>query len=213
MSGLENIVYALCTLESSEKVRELVNELLSKGAPVADILGSLRDGLDCVGKKYEAGEFFLSELLYSAALANDVLGILRPSLESEKVQRLGTIVLGTVKGDVHDIGKNIFKMFAQGAGFEVYDLGKDIPPEQFLTKTEEMNANIVGASALLSTTLPIQREIVQKITAAGLRGKVKVIFGGAPVTQQWVQEIGGDGYGESAVEAVNIAKKLLMIES
>jgi len=139
--------------------------------------------------------------------------ILEPEMAKKKEARksLGKVVLGTVAGDIHDIGKNIVGAMLFAAGFEVYDIGKDIPPEQFVSKAKEVNANLVGASALLSTSLPMQREIVEGIVAAGLRDKVKLIFGGAPVTDEWVKEIGGDGYAENAMEAVNVAKKLLKV--
>jgi len=141
--------------------------------------------------------------------------LLEPEISKRKERRksLGRIVIGTVAGDIHDIGKNIVAAMLFASGFEVYDLGKDAPVEEFAKKAKEVDANIVGASALLSTTLPMQHEIVKAIVSAGFREKVKLIFGGAPVTEEWVREIGGDGYGENAVEAVNVAKKVLGIKA
>ncbi|MEM4649401.1 MAG: cobalamin-dependent protein [Candidatus Bathyarchaeia archaeon] len=120
--------------------------------------------------------------------------------------------MGTVQGDIHDIGKNIVAAMLFAAGFEVYDLGKDVPAEEFAKKAKELNANIVGASALLSTTLPVQKEIIEALKAMGIRDKVKTIFGGAPCTAEWVEEIGGDGYAENAIEAVKVAKRLIGVK-
>jgi methanogenic corrinoid protein MtbC1 len=155
--------------------------------------------------------------MHLVAAADPVQKVIKEILEPEMLKKkehrksLGKVVLGTVAGDIHDIGKNIVAAMLFAAGFEVYDVGKDIPPDQFVAKAKEVNANMVGGSALLSTTLPMQREIVQGIVAAGLRDNVKLIFGGAPVTEEWVKEIGGDGYAENAIEAVNVAKKLLKV--
>lgn len=197
-----------------DKITETTREALKEGQDPVKIVDRLTDALRIVGQKFEAGEFFLMHLVAAAEPVQRVIKeILEPAMLKSHTQRksLGKIVLGTVAGDIHDIGKNIVGAMLFAAGFEVHDVGKDVSPEEFIKKTAEVNANIVGASALLSTTLPVQKQIVEKTAAAGLRDKVKIIFGGAPVTQQWVQEIGGDGYGESAVEAVNIAKKLLNV--
>ena len=121
-------------------------------------------------------------------------------------------MLGTVAGDIHDIGKNIVGAMLIAAGFDVIDIGKDIPAEEFVKKAKEVNANIVGASALLSTSLPVQAEIVKAFKAANMRDKVKLVFGGAPCTAEWVKEIGGDGYAENAIEGVNVIKRLLAIK-
>jgi dimethylamine corrinoid protein len=121
-------------------------------------------------------------------------------------------VIGTVAGDIHDIGKNIVASMLFAAGFEVHDLGKDVPVEQFINKSREVKTNIVASSTLLSTTMAVQREIVKALVAERMRDKVKAIVGGAPVTEEWAKEIGADGFGENAVEAVNLAKKVLSIE-
>jgi corrinoid protein of di/trimethylamine methyltransferase len=211
----DEIVNAVLSFDA-DKVMEATRKALSEGEDPVKIVDQLTEALRIVGQKFEAGEFFLMHLVAAAEpVQRAIKEILEPEMLKTHTQRksLGKIVIGTVAGDIHDIGKNIVAAMLFAAGFEVHDVGKDVSPEEFLNKTREVNANIVGASALLSTTLPIQREIVQKIAAEGIRDKVKLIFGGAPVTQQWVQEIGGDGYGESAVEAVNVAKKLLRIGS
>lgn len=210
----DDIVQAVLSYDA-DNVTEATRKALKEGIDPVRIIDQLTDALRIVGKKFEDGELFLMHLV---AAAEPVQRVIREILEPEmlktntKRKSIGKVVLGTVAGDIHDIGKNIVGAMLFAAGFEVYDLGKDIPAEQFVNKAKEVNGNIVGASALLSTTLPIQREIVQQITTAGLRNKTKLIFGGAPVTQEWVNEIGGDGYGESAVEAVNLTKKLLKTE-
>jgi len=140
--------------------------------------------------------------------------LLEPEIKKKAGERksLGKVVIGTVQGDIHDIGKNIVAAMLFAAGFDVIDLGKDVPAEEFAKKAKEVGANIVGASALLSTTLPVQKEIIEALKAMGIRDKVKTIFGGAPCTPEWVEEIGGDGYAENAIEAVKVAKRLIGIK-
>ena len=207
----EEIVNAVLSFDG-DKVTEATKKALKQGQDPVKIVDELTKALRIVGKKFEDGEFFLMHLVAAAEPVQRVIkDILEPEMLKKKEQRtsLGKVVLGTVAGDIHDIGKNIVGAMLFAAGFEVYDIGKDMPADQFVAKAKEVSANLVGASALLSTSLPMQREIVEGIVAAGLRDKVKLIFGGAPVTEEWVKEIGGDGYAENAIEAVNVAKKLL----
>jgi corrinoid protein of di/trimethylamine methyltransferase len=207
----EEIVDAVLSFDG-DKVTEATKKALKQGQDPVKVLDELTKALRIVGKKFEDGEFFLMHLVAAAEPVQRVIkDILEPEMLLKKEQRtsLGKVVLGTVAGDIHDIGKNIVGAMLFAAGFEVYDIGKDIPPDRFVAKAKEVNANLVGASALLSTSLPMQREIVEGIVAAGLRDKVKLLFGGAPVTEEWVKEIGGDGYAENAIEAVNVAKRLL----
>jgi corrinoid protein of di/trimethylamine methyltransferase len=207
----EEIVNAVLSFDG-DKVTEATKKALKQGQDPVKIVDELTKALRIVGKKFEDGEFFLMHLVAAAEPVQRVIkDILEPEMKKKKEARtsLGKVVLGTVAGDIHDIGKNIVGAMLFAAGFEVYDIGKDIPPDQFVSKAKEVNANLVGASALLSTSLPMQREIVEGIVAAGLRDRVKLIFGGAPVTEEWVKEIGGDGYAENAIEAVNVAKRLL----
>jgi corrinoid protein of di/trimethylamine methyltransferase len=209
----EEITNAVLSFDG-DKVTEVTKKALKQGQDPVKVLDELTKALRIVGKKFEDGEFFLMHLVAAAEPVQRVIkDILEPEMLKKKESRksLGKVVLGTVAGDIHDIGKNIVGAMLFAAGFEVFDIGKDIPPEQFVAKAKEVNANLVGASALLSTSLPMQREIVEGIVAAGLRDKVKLIFGGAPVTEEWVREIGGDGYAENAMEAVNVAKKLLKV--
>ena len=214
MLSEEEIVNAVLSFDG-DKVTEVTKKALKQGQDPVKVLDELTKALRIVGKKFEDGEFFLMHLVAAAEPVQRVIkDILEPKMLKKKESRksLGKVVLGTVAGDIHDIGKNIVGAMLFAAGFEVFDIGKDIPPEQFVSKAKEVNANLVGASALLSTSLPMQREIVEGIVAGGLRDKVKLIFGGAPVTEEWVKEIGGDGYAENAMEAVNVAKKLLKIQ-
>jgi len=205
---LENIATSLSELEDSGKIKELVNEALSRGIPLVDIIEKgLRKGLDSVGKRYEACEYFLSELLFAARMMNDALEILKPRLKLEKIETKGVIVLGTVRGDIHDIGKNIFKMSAQAAGFEVNDLGVDVEPEIFVEKLKETNAKILGLSALLTTTKWEIKTVIDQLNRAGIRNKVKVLIGGNAVTKDFGREIGADEAALDAVDGVEICKR------
>jgi dimethylamine corrinoid protein len=190
--------------------------LEAKLGPTEIISNGLGKGLETVGRKFEEGEYYLMHLMAAAdAVKTAMSEVLEPEMIRTKAQSnpIGKIVIGTVAGDIHDIGKNIVAAMAIAGGFEVHDLGKDVPAGDFLNKAKEVGAEIVGASALLSTTLPIQHEIVKMFDADGMRDKVKVMVGGAPVTEEWVREIGADTYAENAAEAVKVAKKLLNIQS
>jgi corrinoid protein of di/trimethylamine methyltransferase len=196
----------------ADKVVETTKKALARGLSATDILEKgLAKGLKTIGKKFQNGELFLMHLVASGEAVKKALSeILEPELIKSKTERrsLGKVVLGTVSGDIHDIGKNILGAMLLSAGFEVYDLGKDVPVEEFVKKTKETNADIVAASALLSTTMLAQQELVEALVSEGLRDNVKIMIGGAPVTEEWAKEIGADGYGEDAVQAVEVAKKL-----
>jgi corrinoid protein of di/trimethylamine methyltransferase len=199
-----------------EKVLNTVKKALSLGVDPSEIIEKgIAKGLRIVGDKYERGELFLMHLVAAAEPAQKaVKELLEPEIKKKAGERksLGKVVIGTVQGDIHDIGKNIVAAMLFAAGFDVIDLGKDVPAEEFAKKAKEVGANIVGASALLSTTLPVQKEIIEALKAMGIRDKVKVIFGGAPCTPEWVEEIGGDGYAENAIEAVKVAKRLIGVK-
>jgi corrinoid protein of di/trimethylamine methyltransferase len=210
----EDLVNAVLSFDP-DRVAQVTKKALDLGEdPVKIIDQGLTKALRIVGKKYEDGELFVMHLVAAAEPVQRVIkDILEPEIRRRKVQRktLGKIVLGTVAGDIHDIGKNIVGAMWFAAGFEIFDIGKDVPTQQFIKTAKEANANIVGGSALLSTSLPMQAEIVKATIAEGLRERFKLVFGGAPVTEQWTKEIGADGYAEDAVEAVKVAKKLLGI--
>ena len=209
---LDELANAVQTFDS-EKVMETAKKALAAGIdPSTVIEQGIAKGLKVVGKKFEDGELFLMHLVAAAEPAQKAIKeLLEPEIKKRKGERksAGKVVLGTVAGDIHDIGKNIVGAMLIAAGFDVIDIGKDIPAEEFVKKAKEVNANVVGASALLSTSLPVQAEIVKAFKAANMRDKVKLVFGGAPCTAEWVKEIGGDGYAESAVEGVNVIRELV----
>ena len=175
----------------------------------------LKDGLIAamqeVGDRFEKGEFFVPEMLISARAMKEGMAILKPLLQQQGVKAIGKVVIGTVKGDLHDIGKNLVGMMLEGAGFEVIDLGTDVSPEKFIQAIKDHGANLVGLSALLTTTMLSMKSIIAAMQTAGLRAKAKVIIGGAPVTEAFAREIGADGYGQDASHAVRVAKQLLAI--
>jgi len=194
-----------------ERAVEVSKEVIEAGFdPLTAIEQGLGEGLTIVGGKFAAGELFLPELMIAAEAMKKSLAILEPALAkgiSRKV--LGKVVIGTVEGDIHDIGKTIVAAMLTANGFEVYDVGCDTPTSKFVEKVEEVSADTVGMSALLTTTMVKMVEVINALKKAGLRGKVKVIVGGAPVSEAWAKEIGADAYAEDAVAAVNAAKKLL----
>lgn len=162
-----------------------------------------------VGRLYEEGEYFVPEMLISARAMQAGMAILKPLLIEADVEPAGVVVIGTVQGDLHDIGKNLVKMMMEGTGFEVIDLGTDIPADIFIEAIVENNADIVALSALLTTTMLQQKVVVEKISEKGLREQVKVVVGGAPVTADYAKEIGADGYAPDASSAANLAKNLM----
>jgi methylmalonyl-CoA mutase cobalamin-binding domain/chain len=162
-----------------------------------------------VGDKYEDGEFFLSELIMAGYLASEVANLLKPHLLKTQRAALGTIVMGTVKGDIHDIGKNIVIMMLDAAGFEVIDLGVDVPTERFVEAVQTMKPDVLGISALLTSTIDRVKEVVDALETNGLRDRVKVIAGGRPITRAFIEEIGADGYAEDSVKAIRLVKDLV----
>ncbi|MCS7260003.1 MAG: corrinoid protein [Anaerolineae bacterium] len=164
-----------------------------------------------VGRLFEEGEKFVPEMLISARAMQAAMNILRPELVKADVKTLGKVVIGTVQGDLHDIGKNLVKMMLEGAGFEVIDLGVDVSAQKFVETAREHNADIIGLSALLTTTMPGMKTTIEALKEAGLHGKIKVMIGGAPITQDYADEIGADGYAPDASSAVRKAKQLLGI--
>jgi len=196
----------------SDFVFNTVKELLNEGYDPLDIVSVLSNALKIVGEKFEKGEIFLIHLVtIGEAVKRATSELLEPLIRMHGVKGrfLGKVVIGTVEGDIHDIGKNIVASMLFAAGFEVYDLGKDVPIEEFVRKVRELRPEILALSALLTTTLPIQREVIEALKREGLRDGVKIMVGGAPVTRRWAEEIGADGYGVDAMEAVMVAKNLV----
>jgi 5-methyltetrahydrofolate--homocysteine methyltransferase len=190
----------------------LTEVAIKAGCPPQKILNeALIPGMQVVGEKFRCNEVYVPEVLVAARAMKKSLAILKPLLTQTGTKPVGVAVAGTVKGDLHDIGKNLVCMMWEGAGFEVVDLGTDVPPEKFVQAVKDSSAQIVGISTLLTTTMLNMRDVIQALDRAQLRQKVKVLVGGAPVTQTFASEIGADGYGESAVVAVEKAKDLLKI--
>ncbi|HEX58889.1 MAG TPA: hypothetical protein ENF26_01915 [Methanomicrobia archaeon] len=194
---------------------ELTRRALSEGiAPYEIIERGLSEGMREVGRKYEAREYALPELMLAAEAFYAALKILEPELKKERKERkaLGKVVIGVVQFDVHDIGKTIVRTMLEASGFECIDLGRDVPTEEFVRVVREEKPDILGLSALMTTTMPEQQRVIEALKEAGLRDSVKVMVGGAPVSREWAERIGADGYGEDAIEAVAEAKKLLGIK-
>jgi corrinoid protein of di/trimethylamine methyltransferase len=191
---------------------ELTRKALKAGIePMTIINQGLTEGMDIVGEKFQTGEFFLPNLVIAASGMNQAMEILEPELKSRQqvAQSLGTVVIGTVAGDIHEIGKSLVATMLSVNGFEVHDLGVDVASETFIAKVKETGANILGLSALLTTTMTIQRQVIKALEEAGIRDKVKVLIGGAPISPEWADTISADGYAEDAIGAVELAKRLV----
>ncbi|MEN6440506.1 MAG: corrinoid protein [Syntrophobacter sp.] len=189
-------------------VRTAIDENLDLDAIIND---GLIGAMDIVGKKFGAGEIFVPEMLVAAATMKKGLELIKPLLKGEASQPKGTILMGTVKGDLHDIGKNIVIMMLEGAGFKVIDLGVDLSVEKVLAKVRELKPDVLGLSALLTTTMPEMKKVVDMVGEQGLKDTVKIMIGGAPVDSKFAEKIGADGYGKDAAGAVQLAKQLIGI--
>jgi len=191
-----------------QEAAQAVQEALDSGVEPQEVLDEgLTAGMQVVGKKFKNNEVYVPEVLIAARAMQAGMDILEPKLAETGVEPAGTVVMGTVKGDLHDIGKNLVTMMLKGGGLRVVDVGIDVEPEQFVEKARESNANIVGLSALLTTTMPQMKEVVQALKDAGV--DAKVIVGGAPVTQDYADDIGADGYAADAASAVDLANELI----
>jgi 5-methyltetrahydrofolate--homocysteine methyltransferase len=188
---------------NAPRAKELTSGLLAEKTSAADVLNKgLLDGMEKVGKRFKANEIYIPEVLIAARAMNQSMDILKPELVKAGVKPVGKMLLGTVKGDLHDIGKNLVKMMAQGAGLEVVDLGIDVSSDKFLQGLKDHpDAKAVGMSALLTTTMTGMKEVIDRFQKEGVRGKVKFMVGGAPLTDQYAKEIGADGYAPDAASA------------
>jgi 5-methyltetrahydrofolate--homocysteine methyltransferase len=194
----------------AEKVEELVKQALEENLLPKDILeDGLIKGMDIIGAKFKKNEVYVPEVLIAARAMHAGMSILRPKLAETGVKNIGTVIIGTVKGDLHDIGKNLVKMMLEGAGFEVIDLGIDVSTDKFVEAVKEHKPNMIGMSALLTTTMINMAEVIKALEAAGLRDKVKIMIGGAPITQNYADQIGADGYSPDAASAVDKAKSFI----
>ena len=208
-STLERLASAV--IEGNVDVmQDLTQDALDEGLGAKEILDDgLMVGMDHVGVEFKAGNMFVPEVLRSAKAMKTSMAILQPLLSAAEAEAVGKIVIGTVKGDLHDIGKNLVGMMCEGAGFDVINLGTDVEPQQFLDAIKEFEPHIVGMSALLTTTMRAMGDTIKAIEEAGLRDQVKVMIGGAPVTQRFADDIGADGYAANAASAVDLAKQFV----
>lgn len=209
MADFQNMIDTL--IEGDEnKLTNLVQYALDEGVSAKEILEKgLMAGMDIVGEKMEAEELFIPEVLRSAKTMSAVIDILKPLLAEGDIRVVGKVIIGTVKGDLHDIGKNLVAMMLESAGFDVYNLGTDIPPDKFVEEVKDKDANMLCLSALLTTTMPMMKTTIDALAESGLRDQVKVMVGGAPVTQDFADQIGADGYAHDAGSATKLAKALL----
>ena len=209
---MEGLKQAVLDFEPDEAV-EMAKKAIDNGIdPVEAIKKGVGKALSIVGKKYEEGELFIIHLAAAGEAGSRAINeVLKPEIEArgEKAPSRGKIVIGTVSGDIHEIGKTIVSAMLLANGFEVIDLGKDVPVDTFVDKVRDESPHILGLSALLSTTIPVQRDVIEALKKEGLRDRVKVMVGGAPVTEEWAKEIGADAYGTDAIDAVNKAKSLV----
>lgn len=188
------------------------NEALEAGVDISVLVNKgLNEAMNEVGEKFAKLEIFLTQMMMAANAMKAAFKVLQSVIERSKLQatQVGTVIIGTVKGDIHDIGKTIVATLLESAGFEVFDLGVDVPSMSFIEKATETKADIIASSALLTTTMEYQKEIIDLLKELGLRDKFKVMIGGGPVTSEWAKEIGADGYGQDPWEAVKVAKELV----
>lgn len=192
----------------AKAAHSITEEALAQGTdPLQLVNDHMVPAMDEVGRRFEANEYFVPELLISARAMKSALDLIRPLLTARGDKPVGRVAIGTVKGDLHDIGKNLVASLLEGGGFEVIDLGVNVSPEKFIETVQQKDANIVAMSALLTTTMPAMKTTIDALKKAGVRDRVKVLIGGAPITQKYAEEIGADGYSENAVGAVALAKK------
>ncbi len=194
-----------------ETLVSLVQDAIETTDPLAMVEQGMMPGMTEIGNRFSAGDAYLPELLMAAEAWDQAMKIIKPKLVAAgaSIKKQGTIVLGTVQTDIHEIGKNILANLLTTAGFEVHDIGHDAPASKFIDKAQEVDADIIAASAIMSTTVPYQKDIVEMLKARGLRDKYLVMVGGGVVTQEWADEIGADGYGDLASDAVEVAKELV----
>ncbi len=208
---LTKIARSLVECEPDE-TEALTKQALTTGVePLVIINEGLVPGMEIVGQKFQSGEYFLPQMVIAANAMQQAMELLEPELQARQQvsESAGTVVIGTVKGDIHEIGKSLVATMMSAHGFRVHDVGVDVDVETFVHKVKETGANLVGLSALLTTTMTAQRKVIQALEEAGIRDQVKVLVGGAPVTQEWAETIGADGYAEDVVGAVDLSKRLI----
>ena len=209
MTDYSAICEAVVNCDKDQLIDRIKKSLADKCSPEEILNQGLIAGMDVVGERMENGDMFIPEVLMAAQAMGEGLAILKPLLGEDVSVGGATVVIGTVKGDLHDIGKNLVAMLMEGAGMTVFNLGVDIEPQEFVKQIKEKKANIICLSALLTTTMPMMKKTIEAIIEAGLRNDVKVMVGGAPVTKSFAEEIGADGYASDAGSAARLAKSLV----
>ena len=210
MEALITEIHAAVMEGQSSLVQEKVREAMAAGIPASTILNDgMISAMGEVGRLFEEGECFVPEMLIAARAMQAGLALLKPALKDADIKSAGKVVIGTVKGDLHDIGKNLVAMMLEGAGFEIVDLGTDVSPEKFVNAVRDNKPDLVAMSALLTTTMPAMIATIKALQEAGLRSQVKVMIGGAPITEDYARQIGADGFSPDASRAVTLARSLV----
>jgi len=195
---------------NAPQVGKLVQEAIDEGKDTGMILQEgLLAGMSVIGERFKNNECYIPEMLMAARAMKEGMELLRPLIVEKNIRNAGTVVLGTVTGDLHDIGKNLVGMMLEGAGFDIIDVGIDVPAEKFIETAKEHNVSMIGLSCLLTTTMPALQDVIVSVNSSQLSGKVKVMIGGAPITQGYADEIGADGYASDAAYAVDVARELM----
>jgi len=209
MSLLKEIERTFAEVSGLDQMKSYVEAALAQGLSPLQVVESMRQGLSTAGRKYETGEYFLSELVMSGIMAQELSVMLKPHLRRDEGQSLARIAIGTVRGDLHDIGKNLVSTMLSSAGFEIQDLGVDVPPEKFIDVAVKEKPSILAMSCLLTVAMDAMKDVMDRLAKSGFRSRVKVLVGGRPITSDFVAQIGADGYGADAIEAVSAAKSAL----
>ena len=209
MADLTKLYDAILNGDNKAALAVTQEALAEKADPLEMVTKHMIPAMEEVGRRFECEEYFVPELLLAARAMKGALGLLRPLLVEQGAQPAGRVVIGTVKGDLHDIGKNLVASMLEGGGFDVIDLGADVAPDRFVETAKEKSANLVCLSALLTVTMPAMRTTIEALKKAGMREQVRVMVGGAPLTPQYAEEIGADGYAASATSAVALARRLV----
>ena len=211
MADFSKLTEAILNGDAKTAVAVTQEALAAKVDPQELVTKYMIPAMDEVGRRFEVGDCFVPELLISARAMKASLELIRPLLAAQGSKPVGRVIIGTVKGDLHDIGKNLVSSMLEGAGFEVVDLGVDVSPEKIIGQIKAKKVDLVALSALLTTTMPSMKLVIEELKKAGVREQVKVIIGGAPVTQRYATEIGADGYSDNANGAVGLARKLVAV--
>ncbi len=209
MPDLKNLYEAILNGDAKTAVAITKQAIEANVDPLEIVSQYMIPAMDEAGRRFECEEYFVPELLLAARAMKGALELIRPLLAARGNEPVGRVAIGTVKGDLHDIGKNLIASMLEGGGFEVIDLGTDVAPEKFVQAVQEKNVNLVCLSALLTVTMPSMKTTIEALKTAGVRERVRVVVGGAPVTEQWAKEIGADGYGPNAASAVPLARRLV----